>query len=341
MKSSLLFEVRAAAEAGTIPTLTRSGEYVINSRGQRLHLRTAQASSAKGLILYVHGIGAHCSRPNTKYFSSFFTTKLNYHYAAFDFHGHGYSEGERGFINTYDDLLDDLSSVLSALYRESDKPAGESHHQVNLAPLLPSDCPFFLFGNSMGGGVTLLFTHLLTHCPPPDAAHPRYSVACKGCILSAPALQISKPPAAILALLDWVVAPLFPTAAVPSVFSSLKSDTLVWDSDDYISYIQRDPLANNAPIVFRTAQSVMRLCEAVQGAMPLIAAADLRILVFMDPEDKICQFQGVCMLQEVSPIALRGDVKVVPMVDGRHDLLTNRMDEVAEVVEQWLRDVVV
>ena len=115
MKSSLLSEVRAAAEAGTNPTLTRSGEYVTNSRGQRLHLRTAQASSAKGLILYVHGIGAHCSRPNTKYFSSFFTTKLNYHYAAFDFHGHGYSEGERGFINTYDDLLDDLSSVLSAL----------------------------------------------------------------------------------------------------------------------------------------------------------------------------------------------------------------------------------
>ena len=349
MKAALFAEVSAAAAKGpeglASLSLAASEEWVTNSRGLRLHVRTAtsKTAGAKGIVVFVHGIGAHCSRPNWTLLSKYFTESLGYHYAAFDFAGHGYSAGLKGYIGSPEDLLDDLSSFLDVLYRPSSSSSDSS--QVKLPALDPSNTPFFLLGSSMGGAVSLLLAHLATQSSDVKrealrgVAH--WGRACSGCILSAPALLISKPPAAIIFVLDWIVSPLLPTALLPAAFSSSKPDSLTWELDAYGDYVQADPLSRSGPLMFRTAGSVVRLIDAVGDAVPAIGGGSgeggLRVLVLMDPDDGICLFAGAERLQEMSPLAARGGVKLVPMPGARHDVLTNRMDEAVEVVAQWLQ----
>ena len=348
LKDAMLSEVATAAESGPEAlralSLPRSQEFVTNSRGQRLHVRTQGCCSkgldpVKGIVIYVHGVGAHCSRPNFTALSTAFRERMGYHFAALDFHGHGYSEGDKGLVSSHDHLLNDVSSFLTVLYRhaDADADAPTTNFKVNLPPLDPVTCPVTLLGNSMGGGVSLLFAHLCCSSSS-SSSEDRYMSACRGCILSAPALLVSKPPPVVLALLDWVVAPLFPTSPVPPIFSTLKSE-MIWESDDYIAYVKADDvLSNTSPIMFKTAQSIVRLCDQVQETLPLLSKDyKMRILVMHDPDDKVCLFQGVEQLQELAPLAATGAVKVVPMPGGRHDLLTNRIDEATEIIAQWMK----
>jgi len=344
MRAALWVEVSAAAKRGDLPSLSlpESKEFVTNNRGQRIHVRTSSATpglKAKGLVVFVHGIGAHCSRANWTYLARAFNHDMGMHYAALDFAGHGYSQGDKGLISSPDDLLDDLSSFLDALYRTpTSNPATTTTTTTTNASLdlepLDASTPFFLLGNSMGGAVALLLAHRVTV---PGAQQP-WRAAFKGCILSAPALHINKPAAPILFLLDWVVAPLLPMTLVPSVFSSSKPDSFTWELEEYGVYVSADPLSRSGPLMFRTAQSIVQLVDAVREAMPAMSNGALRLLVLMDPDDQVCLFSGVELLQEVAPIAATtaGGVKVVPMPGARHDVLCNRMDEAVEVMQQWL-----
>lgn len=320
--------------------LHRSTEFVTNSRGQKLHIRThacANVKKCKGLVISLHGIGAHISRINQAHWAKSMTETNNYHYVCLDFHGHGHSEGDRAMINNYRDLLDDITSLLNALYRiPSDEV--QTHCNISLPPLRAASCPFYVMGNSLGGAVSLLFTHLATSPTTPAEAQ-GWTGACKGAILASPALSIKKPADIIINILDYVIVPLFPTSHVPHIFTSLKSDDLIWDRPEYIDYVTADGypvgLSNREPITFKSAQSVLRMSDAINELLPRMGN-DMRVLVLMDPNDQVCQFSGVEKLQELSPLNERGLIKVVPMVDGRHDVLTNQMDRAMEIIGQWL-----
>ena len=62
----------------------------------------------------------------------------------------------------------------------------------------------------------------------------------------------------------------------------------------------------------------------------------MRILAFMDPEDQVTDFAGVRVLLGSAPIAAAGRVRLVEIADARHDIITNRMDEVLETIAAWL-----
>lgn len=223
-RDALLARISAAAEEGKLSELNlpQSPEFVINSRGQRLHVRTsASQGPCKGLVVNLHGYGAHCSRVNFSALSSHFTS-MQYHYVAFDFHGHGYSEGERHFIADHRHLLDDLGSVLAALYREEEQKtpspalapiaaaataatttdahapapasaappaaAGDSQPLNILLPPLLTCTPFYLLGSSLSGALSLLYAQHL--CNPPEKTAPEGGVFC----MPAQGAQASGPP---------------------------------------------------------------------------------------------------------------------------------------------------
>ena len=354
MKSSIIAQIAAAAASGENSmkglSLPKGLEFVTNGRGQRLHVRTRLAASdpsngrPRGLVLYLHGMHSHGSRIN-------FTTlareinSMGFHYAALDFHGHGYSDGHPGVITSHLDLLDDVESFLSVLYRDPNvERANAPQFHVDAAALDPQSCVFYLLGSSMGGGVALVLAHMCCSRASPANAD-RYSTACRGCILAAPALQVKLPwfaPSFIVPplkfIMNWAVLPLVPSLGLPesTITTSSAATHAIWDTDEYISYVNADAASFRGALYFKTLFAIFGLSDAALAAIPQLTHDSMRILVLMDPDDAVTDFAGVQNLQQAAPIAARGRVSVVQMPRGRHDILTNRIDDAVEAIAAWL-----
>lgn len=114
----------------------------------------------KAVICLVHGFGEHCMRyePYVKYF-----TENGFAVLGYDHIGHGQSEGKRGVITSYNQLLDDVQTCL------------------NKAEEFFPNYPKFIYGHSMGGNIT--FNFLLKRKPD-----------LKGAVITSPWLALSSNP---------------------------------------------------------------------------------------------------------------------------------------------------
>lgn len=106
-------------------------------------------------VIITHGVGEHSGRH--KYWLREEFKGLNILF--YDLRGHGGSEGERGFIQKFDDYTKDIDSIISFLQKEY------------------SMREFILFGHSMGGLITARWI----------VKHPNAHFYPKKIILSAPA----------------------------------------------------------------------------------------------------------------------------------------------------------
>lgn len=111
-------------------------EFYINAKDDTklLFKEFKPASNAKAVIVIVHGLGDH---------SGWFSNLINhfvikgYAVVTFDLRGHGRSDGIRGYIPSYDAILDDIDILYSIA----------SKHFSNV--------PVFLYGHSFGGNLVL------------------------------------------------------------------------------------------------------------------------------------------------------------------------------------------
>lgn len=103
--------------------------------GARLFLRRARVSGAtRANVVLIHGMGEHSSR------YLHVAEKLAQHgfgACLFDLRGHGSSDGRRGHIKNYQQLMDDIGTVWQEV-------AGAGR-------------PLFLYGHSLGGQLALNF----------------------------------------------------------------------------------------------------------------------------------------------------------------------------------------
>ena len=352
--------------------LWRSLEFCTNNRGQKLHLRSyASKGPHKGIVVQIHGYGAHCSRINTALLAQHFTAR-QYHYVAFDLHGHGYSQGDRHMILDHQHLLDDVSAVLHAIYRPDDaedsadmtddapdsfdtptvpaepssndpaQPTKSPAHHIILPPQLLFT-PFYLMGSSLGGALSMLFSQHLQNPPTPTsifcapvahAPEPAWRGAFRGCILCAPSLAVKKPNVAVLAALEYLVVPVVPSMPIPSAFWQGLPDDAIWESPEYIRYVHSDAkagLSSCGSMAFRTAQSVLKLGDVVQQGLP---DSDFPILILHDKEDRICMYEGSERVR--SCVRDPTKVEIVDIPGGLHDVITNQMDSVLGHIDAWL-----
>lgn len=141
----------------------------MSGAGQRAHLSFCRGAhdvrlyyewwvppAARAMLVLVHGIGEHSGRygPFIRYF-----VERGYGVAVYDQRGHGQSEGLRGHIEHFQDLLSDLAQVLQ--------------HTKSAYP----DLPYFLVGHSFGGQVALNFVV-------------RYAKGIRGLIASSPNIAL-------------------------------------------------------------------------------------------------------------------------------------------------------
>ena len=121
-------------------------QYLIPSKKSNIKINVLEGLNIpdpKACILNIHGIGSHFQPiyPSLDEFDSRddYFNKFGYKSFAFEFHGHGKSEGLRCSINNFNDLVNDIISVISHI---------RSLHK---------DIKIFLCAESMGGAVVLKY----------------------------------------------------------------------------------------------------------------------------------------------------------------------------------------
>lgn len=173
----------------------------------------------KAVICLVHGFGEHCLRYES--YIDFFTKK-QIAFVAYDQMGHGASEGKRGAISSYNDLLSDVQLCL-------DK-----------AQEIFPDTPKFLYGHSMGGNIALNF--LLKRQP-----------EINGAILTSPWLTLTNNPSFVLRALVSFLKNIFPNLTVNSGLEIEYISTL----KDEVEKYKKDK-KNHGRISFRLFNSVVK-----------------------------------------------------------------------------------
>lgn len=178
------------AEDYAVKGVTYEAEYITNARKMKLFtMRWLPANAEpKALIFLLHGYGVECGL----WWQDTGLRLAQGGYAAFgiDFEGHGRSDGRRAYLTSMDPLVDDVVAYMKGI-REKEEF---------------KDKPRFLYGESMGGAVTLL-------------VHRREPTLWNGAVLIAPMVKISdkvKPPPVVVEIMKKLALVLPTWAIVPS-----------------------------------------------------------------------------------------------------------------------------
>ncbi len=323
----------------------RTEEFVRNPSGLRLHLQSFwPEGTPRGVVLSLHGYGAHGNRPSYSYLGKYFQ-KNGVVYITLDFSGHGYSEGVRGLVHSPAALVDDVLSALVALYSSDGSPANGSHF---VARPIPPGLPLFIQGHSMGGGTAILVSDVLANGERATISSPVFAQhrplfdqiimpSFRGSLFIAPLIQL-RFPSWLRSVLSPISA-LLPTASLPTLLVNENSNNgQVWSSPTYLRYIESDGFPRNPTglsyggnVRFRTLATLLDICTTVQATLPQI---NFPFIVLHDDEkDTVVPPAGTTLLMEVAPTLSKSRVHIP---DGLHDAPANKIDVVAEVLEIWL-----
>ena len=320
-------------------------EYVLNSRGQRLHVHSywPHESNLTAVIVSLHGMGSHSNRPTQKYMARKFQEN-GLAYVCIDFHGHGYSEGTKGMVDSPEFLIDDVFCLLRALY--SDQSTSEEHGiPIFSLKNRAKNSPFFLMGHSMGGSTAMYVGHILsnTNSEFKSLHELRISTLFRGCLLVCPAIDIKMPPAIVVTTLDYLVVPFFRDYPVPEIFTQkrIASQHLLWKNKYFQDYVTRDGYPANEkglsygdPVRFKTASTLIKLAGGVQS---MISKISFPFIVFHDPTEQIVLVQGSKRLFEMS-LTAEVNKSIVLVEGGLHDLLSNNFTLVTAKSIEWIQD---
>lgn len=201
-----------------------------------------------GNLIVTHGISEH----SESYHS--FASKLNQHgwnVYAWDLRGHGRSEGQRGYVSSFDEYEKDLRYFSRYLHKS----------------YIKKDLPSVAFGHSMGGLITTKYF----------IAYGRTEFS--GCVLSSPAMGINievpawKAKAAKLAN-DWL-----PRLTLPSEieFTDLNRDP------DLLEFYPRDPLRHEKV----SPRLYMGMMDSFNQLPQLVGEIQLPLLMQLAGLDKV------------------------------------------------------
>ncbi len=218
---------------------------------------TPVGGPSKAAIIMVHGLKDHSRRYAD---AAQKLTKNNYSVYAFDLRGHGDSEGQRVWVESFDDYVNDLQTFYDIVQKKEPNK------------------PIFLFGHSMGGAIVTLFSL-------------RHSRPVAGMVLSGPALKLDVS-SFTTGSTKYLVAPLMPTLAVLSLDeSNFSRDPKV------VEAINNDPLIYHDAGPAHTAKELFKAVEKIQEEMVKI---DTPFLTMHGQEDKLTMYEGSTDLFQIS-----------------------------------------
>ncbi|CAM9159700.1 unnamed protein product [Chrysoparadoxa australica] len=304
--------------------------YFINKRGERQHLRIyvpEGGEKAKAVMFFWHGYGGHNSNKH-KIALGKSLAEQGYLVVQPDLIGHGYSEGERAFAENWQHWIDDHEYLIE-LFLAGPPEDGNKIHSLGISAAATEGLPFFIGGESLGGGQCLaLSLRLKSH---------QLQERFKGMCLLAPAIKGNLPPAVVVFILRHTAAKLFPKAQIPDALESVRRPNKVWKTPESLAAAEldrwgkcKDSLGWGHNMRFGMAMQMLDQCIHVEERLDQI---DSPFLVMHDPEDGVIQFAGTEMLMERSPSA---EKKCIEMHEGLHDLATNCGPEISKHMAEWM-----
>jgi alpha-beta hydrolase superfamily lysophospholipase len=193
------------------PTMERLLDTTFNihtTDGLKLHVHHWQPDGeASEIVLLIHGHGEHGGRYE-RLADTFNRHSIELYVP--DLRGHGRSDGKRGHLPHYTDLMNDISTMISSI---SDRHPG---------------VPLFLYGHSMGGNLVL--NHIL-----------RRPAAVTGVIITSPLLRLIDEPPRWKHVAARMMMKIWPSLPMKSGISSagLSRDQAIVDAYD------ADPLVHD------------------------------------------------------------------------------------------------
>ncbi|CAJ1458179.1 unnamed protein product [Effrenium voratum] len=285
--------------------LPDTGRFWTNCRGQKLHLRYAEPTQLDGVMVLIHSYGRHVNSPVFWQKSINFAEQLNVAIFSFDMTGHGYSEGEHGQIDDFDDLAQDVAHFCDLLCTATEA-SGDGYNLCSPELLQRlKHKKIVVAGESMGGAVALLAS--LRFGP----ASPYVG----GLLLLAPSLMNISAPCFLGQGLNALLkrTPSARQLPIPAMFLPKITGSKVFsDEMDIESFNSDDNLGFQSSMNAATAAAFVRMFEDLPAKMPEVG---LPLLILHDPEDKICPPQGSEMLMD---LCASEDKCFVPVPGGRH-----------------------
>lgn len=218
---------------------------------------TPSAGPSKAAIIMVHGLKDHSRRYAE---TAQKLTQNNFSVYAFDLRGHGDSEGQRVWVDSFDDYVNDLQIFFDIVQKKEPNK------------------PIFLFGHSMGGAVVTLFSL-------------RKSRPVAGMVLSAPALRLDVG-SFTTGSTKYLVSPLLPTLAV------LKLNEADFSRDPkVVEEINNDPLIYHDAGPAKTASELFKAVETIQENMTKI---DTPFITLHGQKDLLTMYEGSTDLFQTS-----------------------------------------
>ena len=245
----------------------------------------------KAVIVIVHGMGEYGGRHPHVVES---LVPKGYAIYAADHRGHGRSPGKRMFVNKWSEYLDDLGRFIKLV---KERWVGR---------------PFFLYGHSMGGNITL--SYVLRH---PDGYN--------GVIASAPAVgKLDIPP--ILAFMSKIMSRLAPAMQVKSNFDTNDISRDLAESEAY----GNDPLVQN----FATPRFGVEFSAAAEWAMAHAAEFKPPLLMIHGDSDNIVNVSASHSFFAQVP---HDDKKLIVYEGGVHESHNDiHRAQVLADIEAWL-----
>jgi acylglycerol lipase len=206
--------------------------YLLNAQGLLLYHRWWLAPSAKCNIYIIHSYRAHSGRYES--ISRIFNS-LGYNVFAIDLQGFGQSSGDRGYVESFDDYIEDC--LLWIQYIQSNYNSNNS---------LPS----FIMGQGMGAaiGLQILTAYKQIYCSNEknsmNSANQCIPPIFHGCVLLSPAIIPPSSASALLQLVGNVLSNLLPKfgfarladpsniSRIPAVYQQYMNDQLIYRGND-------------------------------------------------------------------------------------------------------------
>jgi alpha-beta hydrolase superfamily lysophospholipase len=221
----------------------------ISKDGIKLSIQTWTIKEPIAELILIHGATEYTGRYNwvAKIFNE---NKINVH--SFDLRGHGNSGGERFYINTFDEYIDDVHLFIENLKLSNDK--------------------IFILGHSLGGLITMTY---LTKYP---------DTICRGVILSSAGLKVGDDIPPLLIKISSVLSTLFPKLKITKLnVQHLSRDPKV--VEDYIN----DPLIYHEGIKARYGGESIKAIIKLREHYP---SFNFPALILYGSADKLADPQG-------------------------------------------------
>lgn len=173
----------------------------------------------KAVIVLIHGMGEHFGR--YKHVVDFFMS-IGYAVVSMGYRGHGTSQGKKGHIPSYNQLMDDTDLLVK-----------KAHELFKVLPLI-------MYGHSLGGNIAA--NYVLRRQP-----------SLKGLIITAPYFKLAFDPPAWKVAMSKIMAKVLPALTLPtelelaalsreqSVVDAYKNDALVHDKISATFFINVHP----------------------------------------------------------------------------------------------------